>query len=303
MSEEQLAEAAQRQEEIFGETKTARAAYTRPASEQRNPKTFKEIKDANKETRKRRISGAMTKFGNRVAGGGAELARQLGVQALEGVQGLGKTAVKMGAGLTTATAAALASVPGGDINKLAQNTMIGYSAGSSFADSILRDKSIDMEAVEREAEMAAEGENYKNAVIERENKKIMQNPANINYLRQTMGISREEAREIMNSTGAECIDNGITDVKDIATIYKLTTGDDAMSFKQAVAAREYAQKRLPEDTDRMTEKSINQHKDRWASEFKDKYKNLSDTQAEALSNKAFDMAIRYNKAQSSLTKI
>ncbi len=297
---EEVARRNKEAEQTFSATKAVRAAYNKPVDNSQ-PRTFKEIKDANKAARKREIKGAVTKFGHRIAGGGAEMARQLGIQALEGAQGLGKKAVKMAGGLTAATGAALLSMPGGELNKLAQNTAIGYSAGASFANSLLDENSrIDMEAVEREADMAAEGENYKNAVIEKENENIRLNPANINYLRQTMGISREEARDIMDTTGEKCISNGIKEVEDIATIHKLTTGDNAISFNMAVAAREYAQKRLPSDTDKMTAKSINQHKERWKNEYI--LKGYGERSQE-LAERSFDLAIRYNKAKSSLTKM
>ena len=234
-----------------------------------------------------------------IKAGGAELGRQIGVKALEGVQGLGKTAAKIGGGVLGGAAAATVSMLEGDPNKMFQNTLLGYSLGSNAAQSLANTPSgIDTEAIQREAQIAAEGENYKKVVIEKEKKEFLQNASNINYLRQTMGVNKEEAQDILNTTGGNCFDKGITKVEDIATIHKLTTGSDAMTFDQALAARNYAKRRLPSNTDSLTQDSVDKYIERWKKEYEDAgYEN-----AQALAERSFKNAIRYNKAESGLTK-
>ena len=285
-------------------------------------RTFTSVRNANieaerKRRRERFVTGAKA-VATGAKAGGIELARQVGLNALDALPELGRTAGKIAGGVMGGIAAGVITIPTGEFNKVAQNAAIGYSTGSKFADSLSRQSSgIDGEAIVTEIEMATEGEHYKEAMIEKEIEEIKYSADNIDYLRKTMGIDRSGARYIMESTGDQCIRNGITDIEDIATIHKLTTGNDSMTFNQAVAAREYAVKRLPEDTDRMTLKSVRSHKDRWSSEFQELYKKnnpdmLFDNEdklkklkeyGDRNSDKAFDMAMLFKKTKSGLTKV
>lgn len=271
----------------FAKTNAARAAYNRTRS-------FDEERAANiarnREKRKQRIKGAtgavLTSAGRQIAAG-----------AIRGIHPL-KWAGRIATGATAATAGLLLGVASGDPTKALQYTTAGAVAGNALAKSFSGAQVLDAQKLKEEAEIGYYGEDYKKKVIEDQRKVFQKDASNINYLRQTMGVGKEEAKEILATTGGQCFDNGITSIEDIATIHKLTNGEDSLSFNQAVAARNYAKKRLPSDPDQMTEDTKAEYIKRWKHEYQRAgYANAGD-----LANKSFDLAIRFNKAQSGLTK-
>lgn len=224
--------------------------------------------------------------------------------ALRGVHPL-RLAGKIAAGATVGTAGLLLGVASGDPSKAFQYTTAGAIAGSSLAES-LSSRKTNMNGVLEDAKRSYYGEDYSNVQkqkIMEAQRQNLQSSDNVNYLMEMMSVDRTQAKDILETTGSDCFDTGITKVEDIAAIHQLTHGEDAMSFEKAVAARAYAQKRLGgADTEQMTADKVQEYKKRWASEFKDRYKNLNDKQAQDLANQAFQSAIRFNKAKSSLTK-
>jgi hypothetical protein len=273
----------------FAQTNAARAAYNRPQH-----RSFDEERAANiareRQKRRQRIKGAT----------GAVLSstgRQLAGKVLTGVHPL-KWAGQLALGATAATAGLLFGVASGDASKAFQYTTAGAVAGNAMAKSLSGRQVLDAQQLKEEAQIGYYGEDYKNKVIEDQRKAFQRDISNINYLRKTMGVGKDEAKEILATTGGQCFDNGITSIEDIATIHKLTNGDDRMSFNQAVAARNYAKKRLPSDPDQMTEDTKSQYIARWERE----YDLAGYADANGLAKKSFDLAIRFNKAQSGLTK-
>ena len=273
----------------FAQTNAARAAYNRPQF-----RSFDEERAANiarnREKRKQRIKGAtgavLTSAGRQIAAG-----------ALRGIHPL-KWAGRIATGATAATAGLLLGVASGDPTKALQYTTAGAVAGNALAKSFSGAQVFDAQKLKEEAEIGYYGADYKKKVIDDQRKAFQKDASNINYLRQTMGVGKEEAKEILATTGGQCFDNGITSIEDIATIHKLTNGEDRLSFNQAVAARNYAKKRLPSDPDQMTADSVREYKKRWQRE----YESAGYANADELAQKSFDLAIRFNKAQSGLTK-
>ena len=230
--------------------------------------------------------------------------KQAAIGVLTGVHPL-RFAGKVAAGATAATAGLLIGTASGDPSKAFQYTTAGAMAGSALANSLSGRPGLDTEKVKEEYEMAYYGPDYKEKLIEKQKDEFKTSSENINYLRQVMGVTHKEARDILESTGSECFDNGITDIKDIATIHQLThpkDKKDKMSFKKAAAARTYAKRRLGgADVDQMTEDTVEEYKKRWTREFKDRYK-ISQKDARNLAEKSFDAAIKFNKTYSGLTK-
>lgn len=231
------------------------------------------------------------------------LGKQAATGILKGVHPI-NFAGKLAAGTLAGAAGLAVGIASGDPNKVFQYTTAGAVAGTSFANALSNSKGIDTDDLKEDAEQAYYGEDYQKKLLEREREKFKRDTENLEYLRKTLKLKNtKEARQVMESTGARCYDNGITSIEDIATIHRLTTegqnGNKPMSFNYAVAARNYATKRLPSDTDTMDADKIKKYKARWKKEFEDKgYKN-----AEKLSNDAWEAAIRFNKARSGLTKL
>ena len=230
--------------------------------------------------------------------------KQAAVGVLRGVHPL-RFAGKLAAGATAATAGLLIGTASGDPSKAFQYTTAGAMGGSALASSLSGRKGLDAETIRQEAEMAYFGSDYKAELIRRQKQEFQTNSENINYLRQVMGVSHSEAKQILETTGSECFDNGITDIKDVATIHQLThqkDKKDEMTFKKAAAARTYAKRRLGGvDADQMTQDTVEEYKKRWTREFRDRY-NISEQDARELADKSFDAAIRFNKTYNGLTK-
>lgn len=254
----------------------------------------------NKEKRKPSIWRAV---GAVTANGG----KQLAVGALRGIHPM-KLAGKAFAGATVGTAGLLLGITSGDANKAFQYTTTGVALGTSLANNLSKNKILDLDELKEEAEMAYYGDEYKEKVSEREKEKFQNKEANIQYIRKTLGESEKGAKEILETTGARCFNNGITNIEDVVTIHKLTSepGEDGktMSFEYAVAARDYAKKRLPSNPESMTGKKIKEHKVRWANEFKERYgEQITEEEANEFAEKSYKAAIRFNKTMSGLTKL
>lgn len=277
--------------------KQAREANEKAKKELESQKASNNSSDTSATTKKKRSIGRAV--GAAFKSGG----KQAAVGILRGTHPF-KFFGKAALGATVGTAGLLLGVASGDPNKAFQYTTAGIAAGSGLASSLSSNKLFDGEGIKQETEMAYFGEDYKAHVIEKKKKQFIKDRNNINYLRMTLGVTDGQAKDLLDNVGAQCFDNGITNIEDIATICRLTdsTQEDHMTFNQAVAARKYAKRRLPSDPDMMTEKQVREFRARWAQEYKNKYKDLSDAQAQEMANKSFDLAIRFNNTQSSLTK-
>lgn len=268
-------------------TRRAQANATQSAST-RKPRRARKVNNIKKPSKARRILRATGSVA-RATG------RQVAGRVLKSITPL-KWMKRALLGATLGTAGLLVGTMSGDASKAFQYATAGIAGGSKLADSL--SGVLDGEELQRESEMSYYGEDYKEHQIEKQKREFEKNRSNINYIRQTMGVSEREAKEILSTTGGQCFDEGITDVEDIATIHQLTTGEDPMSFKQAASARSYAKKRLPSNPDQMTQESVEQYIARWKKEFSD----AGYEDPEKLARQSFDLAIRYNKAQSGLTK-
>ena len=230
--------------------------------------------------------------------------RQAAAGVLRGIHPL-RLAGKVAAGATAATAGLLIGTASGDPSKAFQYTTAGAMAGSAFASSLSGRKGLDAEKIRQEAEMAYFGPEYKAKLIERQKKEFQTSSQNISYLQQVMGVSHSEAKQILESTGSDCFNNGITDIKDVATIHKLMYPNGSkkeMEFGKAAAARTYAKRRLGgADASQMTDDKVREYQARWAKEFEERY-NISRQKADELAKKAFEAAADYNKKYSDLTK-
>ncbi len=267
----------------------------------RQPRTLEEIRRANGGGGFRHLRRQLAPGARAIAAYGKEAGKQLAVKAIQGFHPV-EAAGRFVTGATLAAGAGIIGTASGSIGNVGKYMSTAYLAGSQTARNLSNDHPLDTEAMKREAEMAAYGADYKNVVVERQTEQYKKSADNINYLKQTLGVSKDEAREIMDTTGDYCIRHNVSDIEDIAAIHSLTTGEDAMPLDLAISARDYARKRLPADTDTMTQKSINDTILRWQREYKAAGYG-DDTRCGQLANQTWNLAIRFNKAKSDLTKI
>ncbi len=253
-----------------------------------------DIPQKSKDGKLRRIGRAV---GSVMLAGG----KQMAVGALRGIHPL-RLAGRVATAATLGTAGLLLGTASGDPTKAFQYTTAGIVGGNALAKSLSGRGNTKQLA--EEAKMAYYGPEYKEKVIEERKKAFQRSQENINYLRQTMGVTRAEAEQILETTGGDCFDKGITDIKDVATIHKLTKNEDAskrMSFEKAMAARKYAKTRLGgADMSSMDQQRVEQYKARWQQEFMQAGYDYN--QSIRLANKAWDSAAEFDKVQSGLEK-
>ena len=199
------------------------------------------------------------------------------------------------------TVGLIAGVASGDVSKTAQYAGIGLAGGNNLAKSLSRSKTSlgdDFKEIRESAQIAYYGEEYKDIVLKKEKERLKKSEEYISYLRKTMGVSRKDAKEILNTTGDKCLDKGVSNIEDIATIHRMTQGENAISMDKALAARKYS-KRMPGDPSQMTQEEVNERIARYTNEFEQAgYGN-----AAGLGKEAFDLAAKFKKTQSDLTKI
>jgi len=79
----------------------------------------------------------------------------------------------------------------------------------------------------------------------------------------------------------------------------MTHGAKAVSFDKALAAREYATKRMPSNVDSMDPSKKPKYIKQWASEFAGDGHSNSKRMAE----EAWELGVSYNKARNGLNKV
>lgn len=221
----------------------------------------------------------------------------------KGPKALIKGATGIATGLTGATAFGMAGLAlglaSGDPNKALQYTTAGiaggYGAGKGISNATIEGLSVDGKQFKDDVALAWHGEDYKAVQLEKEKKQMIKDEDNIQYIRKMLNVSRDEAKEILAGTGGACFDAGITDMADIAAIYKMT--QNKVGIQQAMAAQQWNQY-LPSNLDKMGEKDRKDHLARWEEMFEsEEYEN-----AKELAERAMELAEQFNKAKSSLKK-
>ena len=243
---------------------------------------------------KRHIWGAV---GTAMVGAG----KQMAVGALTGIHPM-KFAGRVAAGAAVGAIGLGLGVASGDPNKAFQYTTAGAMAGSAFANSLSNTKLIDGNEMKDDIQEAYYGQDYQRKMLDKERVKFEKDKQNLEYLRKTLKLKdTESAKRVMEDTGRQCFNNGITDIEDIATIHQLKNDrQNPMSFEYAVAARNYAKKRLPTDTKSMSKDKIEKYQKTWEKEFYDKGYHQN---ADKLAEDAWNAAVRFNQAKSKLKDI
>lgn len=193
-------------------------------------------------------------------------------------------------------------VVSGDPSKAFQYASAGVLGGQKLASSTVgaaqKATSVDQDYLKEQYELAAYGDEYKNHVLEQEKQKMQKDEKYINYLQKTMSLSRAGAKKVLRETGSKCFDAGITNVEDIATIHKMTEGEDGISINEAIGAKKFNDL-LPSDVSKMSQKKKDEYIDTWKKDYKDAGYGAD---AEKWAKKSMEYAIRFSDAQSSLKK-
>ena len=138
-----------------------------------------------------------------------------------------RSLLRGGAGLATGTFWGMAglalAIASGDPSKLLQYTSAGavggWGIGKGVGGRVANAFSVDRNKVIEESKMAYYGENYKKAKLEEQKILFAKDENNISYLQKTLGVSRSDAIDILETTGATCLDSGIDNVEDVATMH------------------------------------------------------------------------------------
>ena len=173
---------------------------------------------------KRTIRAAGTGIGSYARGLGNKMYKR--IQRGRPIRALARGALGV-AGATTFGMAALAlGIASGDPSKAFQYTTAGiaggYATGKGVAGKTIDALSVDTKKVKQEVEMEYYGEDYKKIKLQEQKLEMQQNEENINYLKETLGVSRKEAKHVLETTGGECFDSGIRTVDDIAAVEQMT---------------------------------------------------------------------------------
>lgn len=116
-------------------------------------------------------------------------------------------------------------IASGDPSKAFQYTTAGatggFAVGKGIAGKVVDAASVNTKKLSDEISVAYYGEDYKNQKLKQEKENLKRNEDYIMYLRKTFGVSREGAIDILDTTGADCLDSGITEIEDIAAQHLL----------------------------------------------------------------------------------
>jgi len=211
-----------------------------------------------------------------------------------------KFAGKVATGALGASAGLMLGIASGDAKQAFNYTTTGAVAGTALASSASGRTLMGTDDIKETFDKARYGSGYRQHLLDEKRKEFKESNANIKFLREALDLkSDDEAKQILNSTGVQCFNKGIEDIQDVAAIYKMTHGAKAVSFDKALAAREYATKRMPSNVDSMDPSKKPKYIKQWASEFAGDGHSNSKRMAE----EAWELGVSYNKARNGLNKV
>lgn len=186
----------------------------------------------------KKINGVKRGVSNMLANQGQRI--RLRSQNKKPLRSLARGVAGVAGAATAMTAAGLVGITSGDPSKAAQYMTGAAIGGYKFADGfgdkaadIVDDVKSDVDAYQQ----AADPREYKKKQIEKNFKEAENNIKLQNELAERLG-GREEAKEAMEQVGKDCIGYGLSDARDIATVYELNENgyetEDAIKTIKAV---------------------------------------------------------------------
>ena len=186
----------------------------------------------------KKINGVKRGVSNMLANQGQRI--RLRSQNKQPLRSLARGVAGVAGAATAMTAAGLVGITSGDPSKAAQYMTGAAIGGYKFADGfgdksadIVDDVKSDVDAYQQ----AADPREYKKKQIEKNFKEAENNIKLQNELAERLG-GREEAKEAMEQVGKDCIGYGLSDARDIATVYELNENgyetEDAIKTVKAV---------------------------------------------------------------------
>lgn len=212
---------------------------------------------------------------------------------------IGKTVAGAAGAATFGALAAAAGIASGDVGTFAKYTSGGLVGGSGFGEGLyntLEAKGPNSNMNEKFRE-AYYGDDYKNQQIKEYTDRFTKDDKHLKYLKETFGDDKK-AKQIMKEVAPRCINNGITDIQDIATIQKMVDENPSdMNVDKAMSAAKYA-KRIGKDPSTLKQNDQDQYIMKWQKEFTEAgYKD------ENLGKKTFDYVTQFYDTQDGLNKI
>lgn len=265
---------------------------------------------ANKAPRFKRTRAIFGGVGRAAKVGGRRLVAKGGLKLTEMAPKLpGKALRFAGAAMLAGTAATLgvaAGVATGDAKNAVQYGAMGLGAGAVAGRNLSRYTERKIDDVKNSATVSAMrqayygDEKYKEIQHKEQVEKWTQNMENREYLERELGMkaTKEMFKEGKNGKSEiqEYLDNGISDVKSIATMHKLQEDGVAKNTKQAMTIHQYAER--TGDTTKMNE----DNQGKWRKTFEKEFKGRghSDDQSSKMSENTFDMINKYNKVKNKM---
>ena len=177
----------------------------------------------------------------------------------------------VGAG-TLGTLGLALGIASGDASKAFQYTTAsvagGFVLGKGVGGAVVDTLSVNGNAIRDDVELEWYGDDYKKVKLEQQKREFIKDENNLNYLRKTLGVTRQEAKRILENFGSTCIDSGITKIEDVAAIRELTE-TQGVSVADAITLKKFSN-RLPTDINKMSASKIEGHRKQFQKEIEDK---------------------------------
>ena len=113
---------------------------------------------------------------------------------------------------------------------------------------------------------------------------------------------------ILEDVGNDCLDSGISDIEQMAAIYKLESQGKTRATREALIGATKLSKRLPTDIKKMGQKKKDEYKDTFKKEYYKKFinngmeQNEAGNKAEQAANATMDLITQISDAQSDIKK-
>lgn len=218
---------------------------------------------------------------------------------VDGARFIGRSVAGLAGAATFGIAAASIGIASGNVGDVAKFSAAGITGGAAFGEGVFN--TIDHHGpnnnVTEKFREQYYGDEYKSQQIKEYTDKFSRDDKKLKYLKDTFGDSKK-AQQIMKDTAPQCINNGITDIQDIATIQKMVDDNPSdMNIDKAMSAAKYA-KRIGKDPSTLKQSDQDQYIKKWQQEFSEAgYKD------EGLGKKTFDYVSQFYDTQDGLNKI
>lgn len=201
------------------------------------------------------------------------------------------------------TAGVIAGIATGDLSKGAQYAAggfgIGYQAGGKMTGNVYDD--IFYDGAKEELEKGWYGKDYLEHQRKEAEKKYKRDDKNIEYIQQHLGLTRSEAKKVMNEDYVQkALRAGVNDIADIATISSLSNGKSREEINNLISVAAFRKEYggSPYDLSEEEYEKVSQKFDR---KIRKKYPGLTDEEANNFKVNMFNLVDDYDSKRHAMT--